>query len=99
MQHACVGIRWDHTLKSNEQPKENKLAQRLLSDANDFTYLAVFNRENQLQPAILKKNSQESKPHRFIETSTSLEDLFPIPTEVMCFSSSQTKSCSRPKVR
>jgi len=76
MQHACVGIHWDHTLKSNEQPKENKLAQRLLSVANDFTYLAVFNRENQLQPAILKKNSQESRPHRFIETSTSLEDLF-----------------------
>lgn len=79
MQHACVGVRWDEALKEKNQPKENLLARDLLSTANDFTYLAVFNKNNELQPAIIKKKWQQSRPKRFIQTSDSIESLFQIP--------------------
>ena len=40
MQHACVGIRWNHNLKPEAQPKEHLAAKGMIMDANDFSNLA-----------------------------------------------------------
>lgn len=79
MQHACVGVRWNDELNIADQPKENILARDLLSRANDFTYLAVFNERNELQSAIIKKTWDKSRPKRFVEINDSVEDLFQEP--------------------
>ena len=76
MQHACVGIRWKHGVSLGDQPKENVLAKELLSKANDFTYLAVFNEMNKLQNAIIKDTGQQSKEIRFVSASSFLETFF-----------------------
>lgn len=76
MQHACVGIRWKHGVPLGDQPKENVLAKELLSKANDFTYLAVFNETNKLQNAIVKDSGQQSKEIRFVSASSLLETFF-----------------------
>ena len=76
MQHACVGIRWKHGVSLGDQPKENVLAKKLLSKANDFTYLAVFDEQNKLRKAIVKGIGQESKEIQFVSASSLLETFF-----------------------
>ena len=76
MQHACVGIRWNHNLKPEAQPKEHLAAKGMIMDANDFSNLAIYDKNSEnpkLLHYILHKNSKIKKIPLLSSTSTLVE--------------------------
>ena len=76
MQHACVGIRWNHNLNPEAQPKKHLAAKGMIMDANDFSNLAIYDKTSEnpkLLPYILHKNSKIKKIPLLSSTSTLVE--------------------------
>lgn len=76
MQHACVGIRWNHNLNAEAQPKEHLAAKAMIMEANDFSNLAIYDKNSEnpkLLPYILHKNSKIKKIPLLSSTSTLVE--------------------------
>ena len=76
MQHACVGIRWNHNLNPEAQPMEHLAAKGMIMDANDFSNLAIYDKNSEnpkLLPYILHKNSKIKKIPLLSSTSTLVE--------------------------
>jgi len=73
MQHACVGIHWDHKCGFEDQPAEHRAAKGMIMDANDFSNLAIYDENKELLPYILHKNSKVKRIPLLSSTSSLVE--------------------------
>ena len=73
MQHACVGIHWNHKCSSKNQQAEHRAAKGMIMDANDFSNLAIYDENKELLPYILHKNSKVKRIPLLSSTSSLVE--------------------------
>lgn len=76
MQHACVGIQWECGLiRIREQPQSNRIAKKILCDANDFSHLAVYDERRNLLPYVIGSTWDLERPATIVNSHDMIQDV------------------------